>query len=298
MACLRLHQTSVAEMGHHFVPQKYLRGFATETNPRIIWMYDKVSGLSKEVPIKAVAQGANYFDAATEKALNDYVERPAQAALTKLSRQVVISGEERLQVALYIATMLMRAPRRRRKAHELIPGVLQGTVDEVRSAIAELRRHEGVNQDLVAARLRDVDRIYEAYQRDPPAEIIEQIRSPWPSERMFTAIHDMTWRIVSSPDKSSRLLTSDNPAHFFEWLGLGRSESELTFQLDSDSVLMGNWIGPRAGLLWVQAKGTLIREANRRTASGAERLLFYHADEDWVGRLSRKSSHRLNRLAW
>jgi hypothetical protein len=39
--------------------------------------YDKMTGLAKEVPIKAVAQRPNYFDAQTEKALNDVVERPA-----------------------------------------------------------------------------------------------------------------------------------------------------------------------------------------------------------------------------
>lgn len=28
-------------MGHHYIPQKYLRGFAETENPDAIWMYDK-----------------------------------------------------------------------------------------------------------------------------------------------------------------------------------------------------------------------------------------------------------------
>jgi hypothetical protein len=71
-------------MGHHYVPSQYLRGFATPDNPEMIWMYDKTSGLSKRVPIKAVAQAANYFDPQTETALARFVEGPAQGALAKL----------------------------------------------------------------------------------------------------------------------------------------------------------------------------------------------------------------------
>ncbi len=67
-------------------------------------------------------------------------------------------------------------------------------------------------------------------------------------------------------------------------MALGRHESELTFPLDSDAVLFGNWSGPKAGLKWMQVKAGEMREANRRIASSAERLGFYHADEDWVAR--------------
>lgn len=38
----------------------------------------------------------------------------------------------------------------------------------------------------------------------------------------------MAWRLVSIP-KGHHLITSDNPAYFFESLGLGQGESELTF---------------------------------------------------------------------
>ena len=31
-------------MGHHFVPQRYLRHFAVPGEPGMIWMYDKTSG--------------------------------------------------------------------------------------------------------------------------------------------------------------------------------------------------------------------------------------------------------------
>src|SRR5437870_5180139 len=102
-------------------------------------MYDRVSGVSRQVPIKAVAQRPKYFDTATETALNDRVERPAQRALANLSNRVELSAQERVRVALYIATMLMRVPKRRAKARELIPGVLKQTIDEVRSALLEIR---------------------------------------------------------------------------------------------------------------------------------------------------------------
>src|ERR1700730_5705054 len=52
----------------------------------MIWMYDKESGLAKHLPIKAVAQQPNYYEAEIERSLNDQVETPARTALESLSK--------------------------------------------------------------------------------------------------------------------------------------------------------------------------------------------------------------------
>jgi hypothetical protein len=51
--------------------------------------------------------------------------------------------------------------------------------------------------------------------------------------------------------------------------------------------LFGNWRGPREGLIHMGVRPIVIREANRRIAYGAERLVFYHADEEWMANLRR-----------
>jgi hypothetical protein len=282
-------------MGHHYVPQQYLKGFATPKDPTIIWMYDKTSGPSKRVPIRAVAQAANYFDPQTEADLNSLVEGPAQAALLKLVRNEPISSDERVKVSLYIATMVMRVPRRRRQAHELIPAALEQTMNDIRVAINELRQR-GADEELIAERLREHERVHEEFLRKSPAAVLDHLRSPWPSANIHAAIHGMTWRIAFNPQV--QLITSDNPAYFFERYGLGKPESELTFPLTSRAVLFGSWRGPREGLIHMEVRPIVIREANRRIAYGAERVVFYHNDEEWVSAVATKPSLELNRIEW
>jgi hypothetical protein len=68
-------------MGHHYVPQQYLRGFEVEEDPGTIWSYDKVLKTFLKIPIKVVAQEADFYDADVERELNESVEGPAHAAL-------------------------------------------------------------------------------------------------------------------------------------------------------------------------------------------------------------------------
>jgi hypothetical protein len=95
-----------------------------------------------------------------------------------------------------------------------------------------------------------------------------------------------------------QLITSDNPAYFFDRYGLANPESELTFPLNSQVVLFGSWRGPREGLIHMEVRPIVIREANRRIAYGAERLVLYHANEEWVGTVATKPSLELNRIEW
>jgi hypothetical protein len=213
-----------------------------------------------------------------------------------LCRAKAISSDERAQISLYIATMLMRVPRRRRKNRELIPGVLEGIVNALRASISQLRQRDGTNENLLVQRLRELESIHEEYLRQPPAAVLDLIEAPWPSDNIHAAIHAMTWRIASNPEV--QLLTSDNPAYFFDQYGLGSPESELTFPLTSQAVLFGSWRGPREGLIHLEVRPTFIREANRRIAYGAERLVFYHADEEWVSTVAMKPSPKLNRIEW
>ena len=39
-------------MGHHYIPQHYLRGFEVSGQPGMIWMYNKTAKTSKCLPIK------------------------------------------------------------------------------------------------------------------------------------------------------------------------------------------------------------------------------------------------------
>jgi hypothetical protein len=80
---------------------------------------------------------------------------------------------------------------------------------------------------LVARRLREHEQVHGELRRQPPIAVLDHIRSAWPSANIHAAMHEMTWRIVFT--SQVQLLTSDNPAYFFPWSGLGTAESDLTF---------------------------------------------------------------------
>jgi hypothetical protein len=120
-------------MGNHYVPWHYLRHFEAPEQPGMIWTYDKTGGAQKLLPIIAVAQAKGFYDPEDEAALNTQVEAPALASLAKLRRRELLDGDGRARLALYIATLMLRVPRRRRKTLELVPSVLKDTTDKLRA---------------------------------------------------------------------------------------------------------------------------------------------------------------------
>src|SRR5665213_113840 len=123
-------------MGHHSVPQAYLRAFESSPESGAIWMYDKRTKSAKHVPIKVVAQSPDYYEQHVERELSE-VEGPAHAALARVIRDREISSAERDILAYYVAVMMYRVPRQRRKREEMIPGVLE---DTIRSVLADIDR--------------------------------------------------------------------------------------------------------------------------------------------------------------
>jgi hypothetical protein len=284
-------------MGHHYVPQEYLRGFADPHSPGAIWMYDKLSRRFLHASIKSIVQEAGYYSKEAEKQLSELVEGPAHYALKKLRRGDSIGDTERTQMALYLGTMLMRVPRRRKKAFDMLPGVLEDTINKVSAQVVQWAHSEGADFQLVSRRFAELERARESLRREPPLEVVEQIRAPWASERILALVSAMTWRIVSTGGVAF-FITSDNPAYFFEAYGLGNPESELTFPLASDMALLASWQGAPRETIFLNAKPALVKEVNRRVASGAERFVFYHAREEWVAKIADKQRPYLSRIQW
>ena len=284
-------------MGHHYVPQAYLRQFEDPSRPGMIWSYGKRERRVVLAPIKTVAQESGYYDAEDEERLNRIVEIPANCIFRKLRQRSPLAGDDREKLELYVGTMLMRVPHRRRKAGDLYPKVLDEILDDVASQIRALVQQGSVSQEIADQRLAQIDGLRGMYRSSPPAEIVDLIRNPWPSDNVMTVVRQMTWRIVEAP-RGFHFLTSDNPAHFFEFEGLASKQSEMTFPLASDLALIANWQGPPRGLGYARLRPALVREVNRRVASNAEYAVFYHAREERVADLAVKVRPYLSRIQW
>jgi hypothetical protein len=286
-------------MGKHYVPQEYLRGFGVPTEPNCIWQFDKQNRRFSDEPvsIKKVAQQRDYYPPAIEEQITRRVEIPGNAVLAKLrSGHFDLTDEERFYFAIYIATMLHRVPVHRERGHRVAPAALASVVQEIREAILAEEAAGRLSTRSAEKRLQEVNATEAKFSATPPQQMIDQIENPFPSENICKLIFAMNWRFLIAESRQ-RLLTSDNPAFFFEHFGLGNTDSELTFPISSDVALFGSW-KPMQGSRSVVRDPRFVKEANRRVASGASRFVYYHAKEDWLAVVASKETAYLSRINW
>ncbi len=282
-------------MGKHYVPQEYLRGFTSSADRVLLWMFDKQSRQWTNPAVSQVAQERNFYPSDIEVELNRYVEGPGHVALKTLRAGTPPTPSQWGDLIIYVAVMLMRVPRKRRKGWEAVPQVLESTMSRFRRELSNLRGPD--NEARINGALQLLDKLESEYAVILPEEVQQQITSPWPSARIAEAVRTMTWRLVSVPHPHY-LITSDNPAYFFEWLGLGRPDSELTFPVAPNLALMGSRQGPPGAVIEVTAKPVLVKEINRRIASGAERFVFCHRRASWIETISMRKAASLNPIQW
>lgn len=119
-------------MGHHSLPQRYLRKFQDPDELGVVWMHDKRRRIVKKVPIKVAAQRPKFYRPSDENTLNKEVEIPGGNAIDKLIRGQRIDIGERADVARYVATMMRRVPGFREWSRSVLPEVLPRACDEIR----------------------------------------------------------------------------------------------------------------------------------------------------------------------
>lgn len=281
-------------MGQHHVPQHYLRHFATPEDPNQIWMYDKCSKQFKRLPIKNVAQSNGYYSEEDERALSEWIERPAQDPLDQLRNGEQVGVEGRRAVAVYLESMIKRVPHTRKK-------MLEKARQKINERLAEIR----ANPKLFVSKfnssqeelLEGIERWEHQFDSSPLTERADIIRRQWSSPVVLHYIFTMTWRVIKADD-AHRFLTSDNPVFLDEGAGLKSSLGEFSFPLSSDVALHGSWQGPREGLFFVQARPPLVKEIDRRVAFVAERFVFYRRNASWVPKVADKLSPRLTPIEW
>lgn len=284
-------------MGHHFVPQRYLRQFAISDEPEQIWMFDKKSQRMSKVAIAKIAQQPHFYNAQTEKQLNEAVERPANLIFDKLVAGHPIDSRERTCVAVYIATMHARVPKHRAEVTEIVPSVAEKILKELAGAISDWAQ-AGADRQAVERRLAEFETVSRDVRGNPvKGAIVDLIRSPWPSQRVVATIGAMCWRIGRTKNPLF-FLASDNPVHFFRGLGIANARSELTFPISDKIALYASWRGEIASTLFFEAPAQLVKECNRRISHAAERFVFSPRRESWIEALANKPRPFFSEIRW
>ena len=284
-------------MGQHYVPQHYLRCFATPDTPDHIWMYDKNSKEFKKLPIQKVAQSKRFYSEEDERALSENIEQPAQAPLEQLRKGQPIDDRGRRAVTVYLESMIKRGPHTRNSMLKIAPQAKDKLLARIRGnpeLLASLALMCNLTQEEV---LHGVEQWEQKFDSEPLSERDDLIRRQWSSLVVLDCIFSMTWRVVRADD-SHYFITGDNPVFFDEGYGLKPPDGEFSFPLSSDVSLHGSWQGPLGGLFFDRAKPEHVKEIGRRVISSAERFVFCHEKASWVPEVAKKPKIRLTRIQW
>lgn len=262
-------------------------------------MYLKRGGDPKKVPIKNVAQEANFYPPDVEKMLAETIEAPANPALDRLRKSERITDAERRTISIYLDVMLRRTPHFRRKGDEMYPKTLSEVMTRIRDLLSEEIAKNVPHAELLIQRLQQVETLEKKYQRQPPEQVIRESRTPQPKEETTNIFYLMQWRILISGGPEYFMI-SDNPLVYFEGYGLADPRAEFVFPLSTTHCLHGSWDREMLRQRFMVAEQRIVREINSRIACGATRMSFYHQRVEWIPVLMSKIKDQsaLNRIQW
>lgn len=274
-------------MGHHFIPQEYLRHFSTELGQAKIWQFglEEFEFSRQPLPIKIVAQAKDYYFPEDERRLAMRVEAPAQKPLNVLRKRGTLSPDERAAVAAYIYSMMSRGPNARRNRIAFLPEVFANLKSETMSNLQNLVKQLGVPAGEIIGALEYLgsevhsDRISE---KDP------LVKSMHSTGRVAMAIYCMQW-IVLDVSNRGQLITCDNPVFLHTGIGLDHRDAEISFPLSPTVALHASWRGTPCGLGYANCRGKQeSNEINRRTLRNAVRFAYSPRRWRWVANVAAK----------
>lgn len=283
-------------MAKHYVPQSHLRRFQVDGRPGLVWMYDKVDGSFRQLPIKIVAQDRHYYSDEVEAELANHIEGPGCAIIEKVMRKEWLSDEERIQFSVYLMTMLSRGPRARRKNVERYPAVAREVMDDFESRIQHWIDATQPQEALASRKLQEVKDVREKYSENIPEQVQAQIQRPFISPKTVACIYRMKWHIATATN-GMNFVTSDTPAHYDEGRGLSHSLTEFTLTLSNTVAFVGNHRNAK-GIAYHNPRPYAVREINRRIISNTERFVFSNLNEDWIKVLASSTHHQFNSMMW
>jgi len=280
-------------MGHHYVPQFYLRGFA-EPSDKLLWVYEKSVGRKFQTQIKNIANITKFYSPEVEQYLANTIEGPANTILDKIRKRRQISENDKRILAEYMAVMWKRVPQAKQRFEEMTPRLAHKLSEEFDRDLNVISTQEPAKATFIERRKAEIQEILDRFTEDPPEEIWLDNIPPQRTPRIVAAIRAMRWTLLTF-DEAPAFLTCDNPVFYFASIGVGKPESEITFPISSNITLWATWRNelPQD---YIQTTPQAVKEINRRTVSNASKYVFHCREEYWMERFIKKSRWKLHRL--
>lgn len=277
-------------MGHHYLPQFYLRGFANENR---LWVHDRRERRSFSSQPKAVANENKLYSDELEQHLANEIEGPANEAIDRLRSRASLDERHRAALARYIVILWKRVPKGRARLHAVLPQVADSVGTDILAGLDAAAVREPALAQAAERRKQEVLDVLERYRESPPPAIWHQSLVRDTGARVDQALLGMRWRAFVSD--GAEFLTGDNPVFFFEHEGIGNQQSELTVPFSSQVTLWASRVVGE-GPFYLRARSPVIRQINRRVASQATRYLFSERNEPWILPFACRPGHTLSRI--
>lgn len=277
-------------MGHHYVPQFYLRGFTQDGR---LWVHDREARRSFPSQPKAVANENDLYTEELEQHLANEIEDPAKGAIEAIRARIAPTGSAREALARYIVALWKRVPEGRTRVVAGVPEVAESLRKEYTASLEATAASDPTLRDRAGARLLELNAALDKFARQPPPEVWHHNLTRDSSPNVVESLLSMNWRFLCTD--AAQFLTCDNPVFFFEHEGIGKPTSELTLPLSSSVALWANR-RPHAEPVFPIARPAAVRELNRRTAINATRFVYSKQQEAWILPFVCKGSYALNRI--
>ncbi len=280
-------------MGDHYIPKYYLQGF-TSPKDGMIWVYEKNGDLKFQSQVVNVANENNYYEPEVEKYLANQIEGPANAVIKKIRERKSINKSDKEKLAIYMIVMYKRVPQSIIRMNEMAPGIAEKMKNQWDQDIDELIKEEPEKAEFYNSRREELHANLDKYSKNPPKDFWLSLIPPDRTPNIVMALKQMNWCFLTW-DEYPTFLTCDNPVFHFPWMGIGKSESEVTFPISSNIVLLANW---RTNIkeTYYETNEKAIREINQRTAFNTTRFAYHARDEYWIPKFICKKKTNFNLL--
>jgi hypothetical protein len=281
-------------MGHHYLPQYYLKGFSDTGG--MIWVYEKESGKTFNTQVKNVANITNLYSEDFEQYMADNIEGPANIVLEKIRSKLPVEDNDKNVLSGYIMAIWKRVPKALERFKKSAPRVGNEMYKKICEDLTIMASQEPDKAESVEKNKEKIKAIIDDLTDDPPKDLWQYNIPPERTPLSVAALNRMNWQflVINNGDREV-FLTCDNPVFFFQNIGIGNPESELTFPVSSKIALLATWRDdfPRD---YVQTTKQAIREINRRSVSNASRYVLHSKDEAWIRAIITKRTWQLHRL--
>jgi len=288
---------------HHFVPQTYLRGFATLDDEDRVYFYDRRVGAAHKRMIEDVCGENNLYrlmmdDGEPKDDLEDTFAKVAEPIFAEIVRKLLnrqaLTPQERSEFSAFIALQIVRTPRTHKLYDALATHVMESESNKMWAKLLDDEERKRVFDEMTLKTGHN----FSGLTKEHIQGIIDgtKFTTKWTipkenwikhtmemMEEVFRAFEKMHWRVYYAP-RGTAFITSDNPVNALSDLdGIGGMagggflvpNSVRLFPL-SKSACLAIYDQEPPGFSFVDANRRRVKQVNEITLKTCDKVLISH----------------------